>query len=209
MLVKFDHLTYAANRKSVASIIDTFTKAGYHLTLHEEQAKNMPTKMTYMKNRDATHGLHFMIPPINGGIPVEIVSYENSTTGDSCIEYAPRALSFVIKTTDPNSCKQLLLALGCDDYGGGNNVGFQGALDEFPIEIKIEKVQEINVNLDNEGICCPTIFVRPLIKTKKKLEDAGFKCSEVETFEVQNTQLYVFFVEGNGGEVFEITSNKI
>lgn len=208
MLVKFDHLTYAANRKSVAGIIDTFTKAGYTLTLQDEQAKNMPTKMAYMKNQDATHGLHFMAPPAEGGIPVEIVSYENTTPGASCIEYAPRALTFTIKTTDPDSCKQLLLALGCDDKRD-NNVGFQGALDEFPIEIKIEKGQGINDNLDNEGICCPTIFVRPLNKTKKKLEEVGFKCSEVETFEVQDTQLYVFFVEGKGGEIFEITSNKL
>lgn len=208
MLVKFDHLTYAANRNSVASIIDTFTKAGYTLTLQEEQAKNMPTKMEYMNNHDETHGLHFMAPPTDGGIPIEIVSYENSSTGTSCIEYAPCELSFVIKTSDPDSCKQLLLALGCDDKGV-DKVGFQGALDEFTIEIKIEKGLGINVNLDNEGICCPTIFVRPLTKTKKKLEEVGFKCSEVETFEVQDTHLYVFFVEGNGGEIFEITSNKL
>lgn len=208
MLVKFDHLTYAANRRSVAGIIDTFTKAGYTLTLQEEQAKNMPTKMAYMKNNDVTHGLHFMAPPTDGGIPVEIVSYDNTTTGVSCMEYAPRALSFAIKTTDPDSCKQLLLALGCDDMGD-IKVSFQGALDEYPIEFKIEKGQGINVNLDNEGICCPTIFVWPLNKTKKKLEEAGFKCSEIETFEVQDTHLYVFFVEGNGGEIFEITSNKI
>ena len=208
MLVKFDHLTFAANRKSVANIIDTFTNAGYTLTLQEEQAKNMPTKMAYMKNHDEMHGLHFMAPPTDGGIPIEIVSYENSTIGASCIEYAPRELSFVIKTSDPDSCKQLLLALGCDDKGD-NIVGFQGALDEFPIEISIEKGNGIKVNLDNEGICCPTIFVRPLTKTKKKLEEVGFKCSEVETFEVQDTHLYVFFVEGNGGEVFEITSNKL
>ena len=51
--------------------------------------------------------------------------------------------------------------------------------------------------------------MRPLNKTKKKLEEAGFKCSEIEIFEVQGTQLYVFFVEGNGGEIIEITSNKL
>ena len=208
MLVKFDHLTYAANRKSVAGIIDTLTKAGYTLTLQEEQAKNMPIKMVYMKNHDATHGLYFMAPPADGGIPIEIVSYDNTTTGSSCIEYIPRTLSFAIKTSDPDSCKQLLFALGCDDIEN-NNVGFQGALDEYLIEIKVGKGQGINVNLDNEGLCCPTIFVRPLNKTKKKLEEAGFKCSEVETFEVQDTRLYVFFVEGNGREIFEITSNKL
>ena len=161
-----------------------------------------------MKNQDATHGLHFMAPPDDGGIPIEIVSYENSTAGASCIDYSPCALSFTIKTTNPDSCKQLLLSLGCEDKGG-NIVGFQGALDDFPLEIKIEEGQNISVNLDNEGICCPTIFVRPLNKTKTKLQDSGFKCSETETFEVQGTSLFVFFVEGKGGEIFEITSNKL
>lgn len=208
MLVKFDHLTYAANRESVANIIEEFSKAGYQLTLQEDQASNMPIKMAYMKNHDATHGLHFLAPPVEGGIPIEIVSYENSTVGVSCIEYSPRALSFAIKTTNPDSCKQLLLSLGCEDKGG-DTVGFQGALDDFPIEIKIEEGHNISVNLDNEGICCPTIFVRPLNKTKTKLQEAGFNCSETEPFEVQGAILFVFFVEGKGGEIFEITSNKL
>lgn len=207
MLVKFDHLTYAANRKSVASIIDTFIKAGYHLTLHEEQAKNMPTKMAYMKNQDATHGLHFLAPPEKGGIPVEIVSYDNTTAGKSCIEYEPSELSFVLKSNDPDSCKQLFLSLGCDEED--NKIKFQGALDEYPFFIEIKEATDLFLNLDNEGICCPTIFVRPLSKHKKKIEEAGLKCSEIETFEVQGSLFYVFFAEGKGGEVLEITSNKL
>lgn len=206
MLVKFDHLTYAANRKQVSGIIDEYTKADYHLTLQEEHAKNMPTKLAFMRNQDATHGLYFMAP--SSGIPVEIVSYDNTTDGTSCINYIPSELSFTIKTIDPESCKQLLLALGCDEQSG-NSVRFQGALDDYFIEIKIEKRQGINVNLDNEGICCPTIFVRPLNKTKQKLEEIGFKCSVVDTFEVQDTLFYVFFVEAKGGEIFEIISNKL
>lgn len=208
MLVKFDHLTYAANRKSVSSIIDTFTKTGYHLTLQEEQAKNMPTKMTYMKNQDATHGLHFLAPSDKGGIPVEIVSYDNTTSGKSCIEYIPSEKSFIIKSADPDSCRQLFLALGCEE-GENNNIVFQGALDEHPIYIGFREAKDLSLNLDNEGVCCPTIFVRPLSKHKKKIEEAGFKCSDIETFEVQGSSFYVFFAEGKGGEVLEITSNKL
>ena len=207
MLVKFDHLTYAANRKSVTSIIDTFTKAGYYLTLQEEQAKNMPIKMAYMKNQDATHGLHFLAPSEKGGIPVEIVSYDKTTAGNSCIEYEPTESSFVIKSKDPGSCKQLFLALGCDEED--NKIKFQGVLDEYPFFIEIKEATDLSLNLDNEGICCPTIFVRPLGKHKKKIEEAGFKCSEIETFEVQGSLFYVFFAEGKGGEVLEITSNKL
>lgn len=208
MLVKFDHLTYAANRINETRIIEELSKSGYHLTLKEEQAQNMPIKMAYMKYQDATHGLHFLAPPEEGGIPVEIVSYANTSNGECCIDYEPLSLAFTIKTSDTVSCKELLLALGCEDKDE-RTVGFQGALDEYPIEIKIEKGQDIKVNLDNEGICCPTIFVRPLNKTKKKLEEGGFKCSDIETFELQGSSFFVFFVEGKGGEVLEITSNKL
>ena len=182
--------------------------AGYCLLLQENHAKNMAIKMAYMKNHDATHGLHFMAPPTEGGIPIEIVSYDNTTDSASCIEYVPCDLTFTIKTSDIESCKQLLLSLGCEDKGK-RTVGVQGALDEFPIIINIEAGQNISTNLDNEGLCCPTIFVRPLNKTKVKLVETGYKCSEIGTFEFQGTHLYVFFVEGKGGEVFEITSNKL
>ena len=46
-------------------------------------------------------------------------------------------------------------------------------------------------------------------KTKKKLEEAGFKCSDIETFEVQGSSFFLFFLEGKGGEIIEITSNKL
>lgn len=208
MIVKFDHLTFAANRKNVEDIIKQYSKVGYHLTLVEEQATNMPTKLAYMKHKDSTHGLHFMAPPAEGGIPVEIVSYDNTTKGNCYIDYTPKLLSFQLKSSNPDSCKQLLLALGCED-SGNNMIKLQGALDEYPINIDITEAKDLSLNLDNEGICCPTIFVRPLGKHKKKIEEAGFKCSEVETFEVEGASFYVFFAEGKGGEILEITSNKL
>lgn len=208
MLVKFDHLTYAANRASVSAIVDIFCQQGYHLTLQEEQATNMPTKLAYMQCKDATHGLHFLAPPSCGGIPVEIVSYEHTTQGNSCIDYPIGGQEFTIKTSDVESCKMMLIALGCEAIAD-DTLSFNGALDEHTTIIRIIESVEITNNLDNEGICCPTVFVRPLGKTKTKLEDAGFICSETETFEVQGTYLYVFFVQGKGGEIIEITSNKL
>lgn len=208
MLVKFDHLTYATNREDVQSIVDSFTEIGYSLTLQEEQAVNMPTKMAYLHHKDATHGLHFMAPPSEGGIPIEIVSYEHTTKGASCIDYKACELYLSIKTSDVDSCKDMLLALGCE-VNEDQTLSFNGALDDYTFVIQIEKDDDITNNLDNEGICCPTIFVRPLNKTKNKLEQMGLICSEIEIFELQNTSLYVFFVQGKGGEILEITSNKL
>ena len=208
MLVKFDHLTYVVNRKDVAQLVEVFSKKGYHLTLSEEQARNMPAKLVYMQMKDPTHGLHFMAPPREGGIPIEIVSYEHTTKGSTCIDYQTGELSLTIKTKDVESCRAMLLALGCEEKDAAT-VSFAGALDEYTFEIKIQESNDIADNLDNEGICCPTIFVRPLGKTRTKLEEAGVKCSEIEIFEVQGNIFYMFFAQGNGGEILEITSNKI
>ena len=208
MLVKFDHLTYAANRTSVQAIVETLQEKGYQLTLQEEQATNMPTKLAYMQYQDATHGLHFLAPPAEGGIPVEIVSYEHTTQGDSCIDYQIGSQELTIKTSDVESCKTMLVALGCEANEDGS-ISFNGALDEYTIAFRVVESCDISNNLDNEGICCPTIFVRPLGKTKTKLEQAGVNCSEIATFEVQGALFYVFFAQGKGGEILEITSNKL
>lgn len=208
MLVKFDHITYAANRSSVQSIVETLQKNGYQLTLQEEQATNMPTKLAYMQHQDSTHGLHFLAPPTEGGIPVEIVSYEHTTQGNSCIDYQICSQELTIKTSDVESCKTMLVALGCEANENGT-FNFNGALDEHTIIFRVVESSGISNNLDNEGICCPTIFVRPLGKTKTKLEQAGVNCSEIATFEVQGALFYVFFAQGKGGEILEITSNKL
>lgn len=208
MLVKFDHLTYAANRESVPAIIDEFVGKGYHLSLQEDHANNMPTKLAYMHHKDATHGLNFLVPPTEGGIPVEIVSYEHTTKGVSCIDYKAGEQNLTIKTSDVVSCKKMLVALGCEEQDDGTFV-FTGVLDDYSVGISVNQTTGITNNLDNEGICCPTIFVKPLSKTKAKMEEAGISCSEIETFEVQGTHLYVFFAQGKGGEILEITSNKI
>ena len=208
MLVKFDHLTYAANRSSVKSIVDTLQGKGYQLTLQEEQATNMPTKLAYMQHQDATHGLHFLAPPSEGGIPVEIVSYEHTTQNTSCIDYQIGSQELTIKTSDVESCKMMLIALGCEANEDGT-INFSGALDDHTITFRVAESSDISNNLDNEGICCPTIFVRPLGKTRTKLEQAGVNCSEIATFEVQGALFYVFFAQGKGGEILEITSNKL
>lgn len=208
MLVKFDHLTYAVNRASVQTIVETLLSKGYQLTLQEEQATNMPTKLAYMLHKDATHGLHFLAPPSEGGIPVEIVSYEHTTQGTTCIDYQIGSQELTIKTSNVESCKSMLIALGCEANEDGT-ISFNGALDEHTIIFRVVESSDISNNLDNEGICCPTIFVRPLGKTKTKLEQAGVNCSEIATFEVQGALFYVFFAQGKGGEILEITSNKL
>ena len=64
-------------------------------------------------------------------------------------------------------------------------------------------------NLDNEGFCCPTFFVKPGNKTKINFENEGFRCTEPEYFETNGKSMYVFFAQGKNGELIEIVTNKL
>ena len=207
MLVKFDHLTLVVNRKDAQRTIEEFQRFGYKLTLVNDNAVNIPTKMQFLKYKDATHGLYFMDVPEGQGLPVEIIAYEHTTNEKSWVDYKPLENEITALSTDVEKCRQLFVALGCDIDEG--EIIFNGALDPASYKINAKQEQNIVFNLDNEGFCCPTIFVKPGNNTKIKFEEQGFECTEPEYFETNGKSMYVFFVKGKSGELIEIVTNKL
>lgn len=207
MLVKFDHLTYVVNRSRVADAIEKFTKAGYTLSISEDNAINSPTKMQFLKFKDPTHGLYFLTAPEEGGISVELIAYEHTSQDPTFIDYNPGENHLTMCTVDIKVAKALLLAMGCDD--ADEKVVFNGALELRPYDIHFATKEGLAHNLDNEGFCCPTIFVRPAHKTKDAIEADGFTCTGYEEFTVQGKFMYVFFAYDKNGDLIEFVSNKI
>lgn len=207
MLVKFDHLTFVVNRSRVAETIELFTKKGYTLSISEDNAVNSPTKMQFLKFKDQTHGLYFLTAPEEGGISVELIAYEHTSQDPSFIDYNLGENNLTLFASDTNEAKSLFLAMGCDD--AEDKVVFNGALELRPYDIRFAEKAELVHNLDNEGFCCPTIFVRPAHKTKDAIEAAGFTCTGYEEFTVQGKFMYVFFAYDKNGDLIEFVSNKI
>ena len=207
MLVKFDHLTLVVNRKDAQRKIDELKELGYHLTLVNDNAVNIPSKMQFLKFKAATHGLYFMDAPGGKGLPIEIIAYEHTTNDNSWVDYNPLENSVAILTSDIEKCKLLFLTLGCDLEN--EEIIFNGALDLAPYKIDIKQESGLVLNLDNEGFCCPTVFVKPGNKTKAKLENKGFICTEPEFFETNGKTMFVFFVKGENGELIEIVTDKL
>lgn len=207
MLVKFDHVTLVVNRKDAQKKIEELKALGYRLTLVNDHVVNIPSKMQFLKFKDATHGLYFMDAPEGKGLPVEIIAYEHTTNEKSWIYYKPLDNTITALSTDVEKCRQLFVALGCDIDEG--EIVFNGALDPAVYKIIAKQEQNIVFNLDNEGFCCPTIFVKPGNKTKNKFEEQGFECTEPEYFETNGKSMYVFFVKGKSGELIEIVTNKL
>lgn len=207
MLVKFDHLTYVVNRRQVMEAIELFTEAGYTLSISEDNAINSPTKMQFLKFKDPTHGLYFLTAPEEGGLSVELIAYEHTSKEPTSIEYTPGDNFLTIASADKEEAKTLMLAIGCDK--ADEKVVFNGALELRPYEILFAHKEGIAHNLDNEGFCCPTIFIRPAHKTKDAIEAAGFTCTSYEEFTVQGKFMYVFFAYDRSGNLIEFVSNKI
>lgn len=207
MLVKLDHLTYVVNRNQVVDAIEKFIKAGYILSISEDNAINSPTKMQFLKFKDLTHGLYFLTAPEEGGISVELIAYEHTTQDPTFIDYNPNENHLTMCAADIKETKALMLAMGCD--AGDDKVVFNGALELRPYDILFATKEGLAHNLDNEGFCCPTIFVRPAHKTKDAIEAAGFICTGYEEFTVQGKFMYVFFAYDKNGDLIELVSNKI
>ena len=207
MLVKFDHLTLVVNRKDAHRKIEELKNLGYCLTLVNDNAVNIPSKMQFLKFKDATHGLYFMDAPEGKGIPIEIIAYEHTTSDKSWVDYNPLENSITTLASNVDKCRQLFLALGCDMED--DEMVFNGALDPAPYMINIKNETGLALNLDNEGFCCPTVFVKPGNKTKTKFENKGFICTEPEYFETNGKSMFVFFVKGENGELIEIVTDKL
>lgn len=207
MLVKFDHLTYVVNRSRVTEIIEFFTRAGYSLSLCEDNAINSPTKMQFLKYKDPTHGLYFLKAPEVGGISVEVIAYEHTSQDPTFIEYKPGDNYLTMYAHNINETKSMMIAMGCED--ANDKVVFNGALELRPYDILFAQKEGLAHNLDNEGFCCPTIFVRPAHKTKDAIEAAGFICTDYEDFAVQGKFMYVFFAYDKNGNLIEFVSNKM
>ena len=207
MLVKFDHLTLVVNRKDAQRTIEQFQEKGYRLTLSDDDAVNIPSKLNFMQFKDATHGLYFMEAPNGEGLSVEIIAYEHTTQNKSWIEYNLLDNALTVLSREVDSCKEMFLTFGCDQEN--EEIVFNGALDSAAYIISFKEENSMAKNLDNEGFCCPTIFVKPGNKTKTKLEEAGFICTEPDLFETNGKSMFVFFALGKDGEIIEFVTNKL
>lgn len=208
MLVKFDHLTYVVNRLNLKATVEEFERQGYKLAMREDHVPNLPSKMSFLQYKNSDHALYFMAPPQEGGLPVEVIAYQNTSSNISAIEYNLKDNSLIFNTPRPESLKKMLLAMGCASVSS-YEVSFNGVLDPDTYLIKLQEKEQVSYYLDNEGFCCPTIFVRPASKTITQLTNASFRVTQPEDFSIQDKTMYVIFAIGEEGEIIEIVSNKI
>lgn len=207
MLIQFDHLTLVVNRKDTQKIISEYERLGYCLSLCDDNALNIQPKLQFMNYRDKTHGLYLMKAPNGGGIPIEIIAYDHTTSNKNWINYSPLSNTFVVSIGDICNCKRLFLASGCEEKD--NVIYVKGALDSKPFQINFVLDKSTSMNLDNEGFCCPTLYVTPGNKTRMKLEQSGFECTEPSLFVTNGKSMYIFFAIGKSGELIEFITNKL
>lgn len=207
MIVKFDHLSYVVKEGKVKDAIEKFEKAGYALGLSDPTVQNIDAKMKFLKYKQPTHGLYYMAPPADAkAIPVEIISYKETTCDKESVCYSLGESTFIQRTSSIEQCMKMIEAIGGRKETDCNAL-LSGVLDEYPVSTKLDEVVFETANLDNEGFCCPTIFVKSASKTRQKAIDSGFACTDTDVFTVQGREMFVFFVHDSNC-IIEIVSTK-
>lgn len=205
MIIRFDHLTYVCNNAHIEDTLSKFANLGYKEQFREESIPNISPKIPYLCFSNETHSLYFLEK--ENAIPVEVISYELTSQEEQVVDYKQEGFTFSYYTQDVESLNSLFEAVGFKRVDE-NTFNAKGVLDKNDTVIVINKNKKTSPNLDNEGFTCPTLFVDSYLKTKSKVEECGFICSESSPIVINGRDLKIFFVVGKHKEVLELISNK-
>lgn len=205
MIIRFDHITYVCNNAHLEETLSKFTYIGYKEQFRELGIPNITSKKPFLRFPNEIHSLFFLEK--EGAIPVEVISYEFTSQEERVSDYKPGGFKLFYYTLDVEPLNSLFEAVGFKRVDE-NTFNAKGVLDKNDIIIFINKGEKPSPNLDNEGFTCPTVFVDSYLKTKSKVEDNGFICTDASPIVINGRDLKVFFVVGRHNEVLELISNK-
>lgn len=205
MVIRFDHLTYVCNNTELEYTLSKFTSIGYREVFREECIPNIPPKKPLLKHPNEKHSLFFLEK--DNSIPIEVISYELTTHSPQMIEFASEGCSFTYNTRDVEYLKLLFESIGFKRIDE-QTYNAKGVLDKNDSIINIKEAVNPSALLDNEGFTCPTIFIDSYVKTKAKVEENGFTCTESYPIVINGRDLKIFFAIGKTNEIIELISNK-
>lgn len=205
MIIRFDHLTYVCNETNLSQVLSEFERIGYVESFREVNIPNIAPKMPLMRYPNKTHSLYFFEKA--NCIPIEVISYECTTINCPMIDYMLNGDTFNCYTKEINALKGLYGCLGIKEIDD-LTLNVKGVLDRTNAFVHFIQAENPSVNLDNEGFTCPTLFVDSYLKTKEKVEENGYRCTESSPITINGRELKIFFILGKYGEVLELISNK-
>jgi len=205
MIIRFDHLTYVCNSVHLEETLSKFANTGYKEQFREEGIPNITPKKPFLRFTNETHSLFFMEK--ENAIPIEVISYELTSQEEQVADYKQDGYSFSYYTQDVESLSTLFESVG---FKRVDEITYnaKGVLDKNDTVIIINKSDNPSPYLDNEGFTCPTLFVDSYLKTKSKIEENGFICTDASPIVINGRDLKIFFVVGRHKEVLELISNK-
>lgn len=194
MIVKFDHITYVANRSDKAEVLPKDREA----TFVEAGLRNMDIKQELMKNRQADHDLYYY----DDVIPVEYIFY-NETAEEGGIER--RDNCFYAHYSDFDRAVSFLTGIfGKKVSISGEEIhcNMKGILDKQDIMLILVKGEnKVETYLDKKGYGVATLINNG--KFNKVPED-GY-CTEHEQITVHNRELDICFTGSDSVDIiFEI-----
>ncbi len=205
MIIKFDHISRVAAQEEYKQISEYLESLGYELLFKEIDKPNSPNKSKYLFYNNRIHNLYYYNH--NEKLPVEIITYPKITKSYSPFIFKPETNQLSINSSNL-SVFEILTKRKIDIQEGQEQIDIKGVLDKNTIFLGKNINQNSVWNLDNEGYCCPTFIVSKATSYHTYLIERKLICSEINEIEINKNKIFVFFVEGENGEVIEIISYK-
>ncbi len=201
MIVKFDHITYAASLDKHPLIENM--KNDYNV-LFRCSAENLDIKKNLMTSYDSTHELVLFEPKNKDYLPIEFTFYNQTFKRDfPAIEHYNN--NIIIYTKDKKRSTDFFLDLGFKDKETHMEFTSFFAPKEVVLQFKPDKTITSDWLLDSEK-WCGMAFMSTNAHNEHERLCKKYYCTEVRELLVNNKTLDLFFVKGNLGECIEIFS---
>lgn len=209
MLLKLDHITYSISKSEYQIVCKKLVDNGYSVTFDEKKVPNPKNKKNFMKEyQEYVDMIYF---EKKGFIAIEVVIYDKIHTEMDILEgvFQKKTCDFLVNDID--SMTEILLSLG-GKISSDDTIKIKNLFDKSIYKIKLCKsIKKRKWCCDYKGVGCLTLLVSSCEKTRNKLLENNFICTEINEIKISQKRLNIFFVSNKVGdfvEVISIANNK-
>ncbi|KAA0205574.1 hypothetical protein EDM68_05350 [Candidatus Uhrbacteria bacterium] len=208
MIIALDHLARAVPDFDAA--IASMEADGYRAKFIVRDVPNPQIKRPFLNRWSDTHSLALFVR--EGGLPVEILSYDHAPCGHSALHVMPEAEPTRIyqHTADPEQTVSFWRRFGFQPRQtdeGRILLRWQSSLSAIICAIELRQAPEpVEGKLDSLGINSLAFLSSNAKQERERLIGEGCRVTEVESLMVNGKKLELFFAIGTQGEICEVFS---
>ncbi|MCM1213723.1 MAG: hypothetical protein NC331_00485 [Lachnospiraceae bacterium] len=202
MIMKFDHISFSCERKSVRSVSSI---SGYELQFQNFNLRNIDCKKIFFREPQQGHDI-YLYEKVQD-VPVEITAYDTCFQGEDSMDVENSTV--IMYSPDPGKTSEFLASLGLKKMEScGDELFLEGKFALGRVSCAIRKVNAVEWKLDKTGWSSICFLSSDTKKELQRIQAAGYNVTSVEELTVNQKRMDIGFCTGPFGEIVEIISIK-